>query len=234
MEMFRNSHNKGSQPDEGKSSGGGVRPAVGAPSASETPLPVSPKEEWPVSEEVQPALSPEAQKALARKYRTQEEREAPNPALQLPKWKLAPGDVHRMGLEHYDVRILLALFKSLQGYKEFFQWLMGNGYPEIAAFSNAICGDKEAMKFLFRTHHEWLAILSNAIDGEDAARIWIGKACQPVNLMFAMACRQEPLALQWLQQRHLDIFLILAQEIHEILDTQASENNGPYVYHVND
>lgn len=154
--------------------------------------------------------------------------------MSLPKWELAPRDLRKMGLEHYDVRILLALLKSLQGHRDFFQWLMNNGYPEIAAFSNAICGDKDAMKFLFRTHYEWLAILSNAIDGEDQARVWIGKACKPVNLMFAMACQQEPRAVKWLQVRRLDIFLVLAQEIHEILDTQASENSGPYVYHVND
>lgn len=179
-------------------------------------------------------LSAEEMEALKQKYLVKEGGRDLNPALSLPKWSLAPHDLRKMGLEHYDVRILLALLKSLQGHREFFQWLMDNGYPEVAAFSNAVCGDKEAMKFLFHIHCEWLAILSNAIDGEEQARVWIGKACKHVNLMFAMACQQDPLAIKWLQTRQLDIFLVLAQEIHEILDTQASENSGPYVYHVND
>ena len=96
-----------------------------------------------------------------------------------------------MGLERYDIKILLALNQSIAGRKDFFRWLLDNGYPELAAFSNAIRGDVDAMKWLFANHNEWLAVLSNAIDGDDKARVWIGKACHPCNLMFALACRED-------------------------------------------
>ncbi|MDY5968779.1 MAG: hypothetical protein SPJ13_02010 [Bacteroidales bacterium] len=136
-------------------------------------------------------------------------------------------------MEKYNVKILLALMESIKGRRDFFKWLLNNGYPELAAFSNAIRGDKEAMVWLFKYHFEWLAILSNAIDGEEKARVWIGRACHPVNLMFAMACREDETALHWLQERDLLIFIKIAQEVKIVLDTQAAENSGPYVYHGN-
>lgn len=137
----------------------------------------------------------------------------------------------KIGLEHYDVKILLLLTKCIAGRKDFFHWLLENGYPELAAFSNAIRGDIDAMKWLFAHHYEWLAILSNAIDGEEKARQWIGQAAHPCNLMFALACRQELEAVKWLMDRDLQIFIMMAKEVAVVLDTQALENKGPYVLH---
>lgn len=138
-----------------------------------------------------------------------------------------------MGLEKYDIKILLALTKCIAGRKDFFHWLMNNGYPELAAFSNAIRGDVDAMKWLFANNYAWLAILSNAIDGEDKARVWIGKATHICNLMFAMACREDIDAIKWLDAHGLGVFLMIAKETAQVLETQALENTGPYVLHFN-
>lgn len=136
-----------------------------------------------------------------------------------------------MGLEKYNIKILLALLKSIAGRKDFFHWLLENGYPELAAFSNAIRGDVDAMNWLFANKFEWLAILSNAIDGEEKARQWIAKACHPCNLMFALACREDIDAINWLRKQNLGVFIIMAKEVATVLDTQALENKGPYVLH---
>lgn len=134
------------------------------------------------------------------------------------------------GLERYDVKILAALTQSIAGRKDFFHWLLEGGYPELAAFSNAVRGDEEAMVWLFQNNYAWLAILSNAIDGEVEARQWISKACHPVNLIFALACREDETALRWLHERKLFIFMMMAKEVHQVLDTQAVENAGPYTH----
>ncbi len=136
-----------------------------------------------------------------------------------------------MGLEKYDIKILLALVKSIAGRKDFFKWLLDNGYPELAAFSNAIRGDTDAMKWLFKNDYAWLAILSNAIDGEDEARLWIGKATHRCNLMFALACREDIDAIRYLHNNNLLVFLMMAKEVATVLETQALENKGPYVLH---
>lgn len=132
------------------------------------------------------------------------------------------------GLEQYDVKVLLALEKSIGGRTDFFKVLATGGCPELAAFSNAIRADDEAMVWLFKNGYAWLAILSNAIDGQQKAREWVGKALTPVNLMFALACRRDPTALRWLYERKLDIFLMLAQTTEEFLKYQEKEAGSPY------
>ena len=41
------------------------------------------------------------------------------------------------GLEQYDVKLLLALVKSVEGRTDFFKVLVEGPHPELAAFSNA-------------------------------------------------------------------------------------------------
>ena len=135
------------------------------------------------------------------------------------------------GLEQYDVKVLLALVKSISGRTDFFKWLLSAGYPELAAFSNAIRADDDAIVWLFTHDYAWLAILSNACDGDEKAKAWIGKALTPVNLMYALACRRDKAALKWLYDRHLDIFLMMAQETEKFLLYQEKEVAGPYVMH---
>lgn len=134
-------------------------------------------------------------------------------------------------MEKYPLKILLALTESIKGSRKFFEFLLHNGFPELAAFSNAVRGDVGAMKWLFQNNYAWLAILSNAIDGEDKARVWIARACHPVNINFALACRDDVTALRWLKERDLQVFLNMAHEVAIVLETQAVENVGPYVMH---
>ena len=51
------------------------------------------------------------------------------------------------------------------------------------------------------------------------------------NLMFAMACREDIDAIRWLMDRDLRVFLMMAKEVATVLETQALENQGPYVLH---
>ena len=76
-------------------------------------------------------------------------------------------------MEEYDIKILLAFGKAVGGRKDFFKWLLNNGYPELAALSNAIRGDEEALQWLLNNGFPKLAILSNAIDNEPNAVQWL-------------------------------------------------------------
>ncbi len=134
-------------------------------------------------------------------------------------------------MERYDVKILLMLLKAIQGYKDYFEWLLKNGYPELAAFSGAIRGDRDALRWLFDNKCEWLGIIVNAIDGKEEARQWLAKGMHPVNLMFAMACIHEETAIRWLRERDLQVFLLLADEVYVVSDLLDAEAAFPYVYH---
>lgn len=135
------------------------------------------------------------------------------------------------GLEQYDVRLLLALVKSVEGRTDFFKVLVEGPHPELAAFSNAIRGDDDAMVWLFKHDFAWLAILSNACDGDEKAIEWIGTALPRVNLMFALAVKRNEQAVKWLYANRLEIFLMLARETEKFLDYQDKEYAWPYVMH---
>ena len=135
------------------------------------------------------------------------------------------------GLEQYDVKVLLALVKSVSGRIDFFKVLIESGYPELAAFSNAIRGDDDAMVWLFKNNYAWLAILSNACDGDEKAIDWIRNAMTTVNLRFVLACRRDADSLRWLYKNKLEIFLMLAHEVEKFLNYQQKEYDWPYVMH---
>jgi len=135
------------------------------------------------------------------------------------------------GLEQYDVKILLALVKSVSGRIDFFKLLVNGGYPELAAFSNAIRGDDDAMVWLFKHDYAWLAILSNACDGDEKAIVWVRNGLTPVNLRFALACRHDVESLKWLYKNKLGVILLLVREVEKFLKYQEKEYTWPYVMH---
>lgn len=135
------------------------------------------------------------------------------------------------GLEQYDVKVLLALVKSVGGRTDFFKFLVGGGYPELAAFSNAIRGDDDAMVWLFKNNYAWLAILSNACDGDEKAIDWVRNGLTPVNLRFALACRHDIDSLKWLYKNKLGVLLMLVREVERFLKYQEKEYTWPYVMH---
>ena len=134
------------------------------------------------------------------------------------------------GLEQYDVKLLLALVKSVGGRTDFFKLLV-EVRPELAAFSNAIRGDDDAMVWLFKHGYAWLAILSNACDGDEKAIDWVRNGLTPVNLRFALACRRDEESLRWLYQRKLGALLLLVREVEKFLKYQEKEYTWPYVMH---
>ncbi len=135
------------------------------------------------------------------------------------------------GLEQYDVKLLLALVKSVGGRTDFFKVLVEGPHPELAAFSNAIRGDDDAMVWLFKHDFAWLAILSNACDGDERAIDWVRNGLTEVNLRFALACRHDVDSLKWLYRRKLGVLLLLTREVERFLKYQEKEYTWPYVMH---
>lgn len=136
-----------------------------------------------------------------------------------------------LGLERYDIRVLMILMKCVEGRKDCFHWLLDNGFPELAAFSNAIRSDAEALVWLGKNGHRWLALLECAIEGHQPARIWVAKNVNGANLMFAMACRDDYAAQLWLKKNNLDYFVMLAGKVSEVVKMVETEQAGPYVWH---
>ena len=131
------------------------------------------------------------------------------------------------GLLQYDVRVLLALQQAIGGSKDFFQWLVSAGHPELAAFSNFLQDDVEAEQWLVQHNHHWLGIISHAIDGDERSRQWVRRNLHEANLMFVLACRRDDKAISWLKFMHLDILLRLANEVADLRYKQELDKSFP-------
>ena len=76
----------------------------------------------------------------------------------------------------YDVKILTAFAMTFDNQGEdFYQWLLNNGYPELAALSEAIKGSKLAFKWLIDNKYHHLAAIDSVLDGSQNAKIWLRK-----------------------------------------------------------
>ena len=126
------------------------------------------------------------------------------------------------------MRVLLALQQAISGKKEFFQWLVDAGYPELAAFSNFLQDDVEAEQWLVQHNYHWLGIIRHAIDGDERSRQWVRDNLHEANLMFALACRRDDKAISWLKFMHLDILLRLADEVADLRYKQELDTSFPY------
>lgn len=125
-------------------------------------------------------------------------------------------------LEKYDSKIILAWGAALDGNKEIFNWLLHNGYPELAALSSAIHSSRDALNWLLK-HYPALGILSNAIDGEKHAISWLVKNEQTLLLMFADACNKDQKAKRWLAEHNLHALISIADKIQDILKQQKQD-----------
>lgn len=124
-------------------------------------------------------------------------------------------------LEDYDVKLLLAFGESLKLDKKFTDFLLRNGFPELAALSSAINSDTDALQWLLDNGYPEFAVLSNAIDGEEAAIEWLKRYHCDFLSRFAAACRKEDEAVKWFVVNDLQLYIRLIKIIQQLLLDQA-------------
>ncbi len=128
----------------------------------------------------------------------------------------------------YDAKILLAFGKAVDGDKDFFEWLLNNGFPELAALANAIRGDEGAVQWLLKSNYPQYGVLSNAMDNETNAVKWLIEYKDDFLLHFAQAARGNDDSIEWLRKKQLNIFIMLAGKINSVLKLQVKENTFWY------
>jgi len=125
-------------------------------------------------------------------------------------------------LAKYDAKVLMAFsetFSEEDG--AFLQWLLNNGYPELAALSSAIRGSEEAVKWLLTNKYRHYAALDAAIDKQLPAYRWLLANGHDFLAVFADAVNRNPVALHWFKKHHLEIFILLAKKIHDFRENQT-------------
>ena len=109
--------------------------------------------------------------------------------------------------------------------EEFYNWLLKNGYPELAALSSAIRGSEEALIWLMQHKFYHLAALDGAIDKQGKARAWLVKFQFNTLAMLADAVNEQQAAIDYFQGKDLQLFLLIAKRIRDFRDSQT------YDYH---
>jgi hypothetical protein len=122
----------------------------------------------------------------------------------------------------YPVEVLLAFGEALKGNKEIYNWLLNNGYKELAALSNSIRGSNTAFDWLMK-HYPQLAAFDQLLDKETAALPWLQKHGFRFYIIFAQACHMRPQALAYLKREKLNVYIRLAGIISQCLKNKEHD-----------
>ena len=127
-----------------------------------------------------------------------------------------------LSLAKYDPKVLMAFgetFTEEDG--AFLNWLLKNGYPELAALSSAIRGSEEALSWLLNNKYRHYAALDAAIDGKQDAYNWLLTNGHDILALFTDAVNKKPDAVRWFNKHNLQIFNHLAKKINIFRDNQT-------------
>jgi hypothetical protein len=124
---------------------------------------------------------------------------------------------------HYPAKIIIAFGEAIDNNIKIHNWLLNNGYPELAALASSIHAKSAAFEWLLK-HYPKYAVLSNAIDGEKHAIEWLKKYKLDFLVTFAEVCnKKDKKAINWLKEHNLEIFITVGEKIHEVILQQRRD-----------
>jgi len=118
-------------------------------------------------------------------------------------------------LKEYDIQALSHLAAMIRGEKGAQEWLMGNGYRELAEFWDAYFGIEKSFKWLLENGHPHLAAAVDAASGSDKAKLWLLKSGYRELSAIVDAAEGNKAAVAFLMQSKYKGWVGVAHEIHE-------------------
>jgi hypothetical protein len=134
-------------------------------------------------------------------------------------------------LSTYDAKILIAFGEAIGMNFKIHQWLLENGYPELAALASSLQADVAAFQWLLKNGYPQFAAFSNAIDEDTGAYEWLAKNNFRMLAIIVDAAYLKPEALQFLKEKKLEIYLRLALKIRKLKEEQHREYDFYYKMH---
>ena len=126
----------------------------------------------------------------------------------------------------YPVKVLVIWSEAIGGNREMRDWLMKNGFRELAMFVYGIYNMDEARKWLMDNGFPHFMALLNGIEGKEDAVKWLEQHNFAVMAKVAKAADGYYAERDWLMQND-KLFALIAQRIKYIKD-QIHENNSDY------
>ena len=111
----------------------------------------------------------------------------------------------------------MALTEAIKNKKQFYNWLVDNGYEHLAKFSLAVSNNRKAFNWLLE-HAPQYAAFDQAIDNDPHAKIWLKNNGFGFDIILADACAGKSDAIAWLAKNEHDLFIYLAKIIKSDID----------------
>ena len=126
---------------------------------------------------------------------------------------------------YYPAKIWIAFGEAVGGNEGISQWLMKNGFAEVAALAYAIRGSEDATEWLFQNKFYHLSALDAAIDENMDAHAWLVKFKHPFLVFFAEACCGKESAFTWFRTNQLEFFVLIAMKIKHLRDNTTFDHH---------
>jgi len=104
---------------------------------------------------------------------------------------------------------------------EFLNWLLENGYRELAALSSGIRGSQHATTWLMKNKYPHLAAFDNAVGGSETAYKWLLDNQHDLLAVFVDAINDNMEALSWFKKNDLEVFIHLSRKIRSFREGQT-------------
>jgi hypothetical protein len=123
---------------------------------------------------------------------------------------------------YYPANIWLAFGETFEDNQPIIDWLLKNGFPEVAALSHAMRGSDDAFSWLMKNGFLHLAAFDSAVTSVDPkAYLWLKKNKHPFLMIFSDACRGKEQAIKWLMKNNLHGFVMIAGKVKKFCDSMT-------------
>jgi hypothetical protein len=130
----------------------------------------------------------------------------------------------------YPEKIILAWSEAIMGNNEIRDWLMSNGYPELALFVFALHHKREAREWLLNNKFPHLMALIECAEGREQACQWLVKFDFALLEKVARIADNDESAAQWMLEHDEKSLLRLALRIRAVKnDIQAKHDDMHFI-----
>ncbi len=146
--------------------------------------------------------------------------------------KLKAQSIVPMKKRVYPPKIKLAWMKALEGNTEITEWLIQNGFKELAMCNQAILLKEEAREWLMHNGFPHLMAFVNAAEGNGKAADWLSKAGMLEYFHMSQCIENQQESWQWLKENSTEDVFLLTKTIKKIKDQIEEDHNDIHTWSV--
>lgn len=123
-------------------------------------------------------------------------------------------------MQNLDPKLIMAFVEALDGNQQIFRWLLVNR-RELAALVSCMHHQEDAQKWLMSNGFPHYAAFASAIDGKEEPYKWLAANGFELLCVIVDAAYEKQEAIDLLNRRQLQIFVIMARRIRQVKQKQA-------------